>query len=268
MSEPIPLFYSRPGLHVEIYDLQTADKWASLGDTAFYLEEVKTTGGPVLELGCGTGRVTIPMLDSGLEVHGLDFSAAMLEAAKRKRDALPDEAAKRLHLHLGDMTQFELGQKFAFIFIAFRSFQILVTPEAQLQCLACVRRHLAPGGKAIINLFDPRYEFMLPGLQESTAPPREFTHPISGNRVTVETLERVNDPVSQTLRERWRFTEFGAGGEKIRQEEELIRLRWSFRYEMRHLLERSGFAIEAEYSDFHRSPPAYAKEQVWVARAA
>ena len=73
--EPVPLFYSRPGLHVEIYDLQTADKWASLGDTAFYLEEAKITGGPVLELGCGTGRVTIPMLDSGLKCMGSISSA-------------------------------------------------------------------------------------------------------------------------------------------------------------------------------------------------
>ena len=52
----------------------------------------------------------------------------------------------------------------------------------------------------------------------------------------VETLERINDPVSQTLKERWRFTETNSAGEKIRQEEELIHLRWTFRFEMRHLL--------------------------------
>ena len=66
MNEPIPPFYSRRGLHVEIYDAQTADKWGSFSqDQEFYLEEARITGGPVLELGCGTGRLTIPLVPFG-----------------------------------------------------------------------------------------------------------------------------------------------------------------------------------------------------------
>jgi len=268
MTETTPLFYSRPGLHVEIYDLQTDEKWSTLNDTAFYFEEAQAGGGPVLELGCGTGRVTLPLLETGLEIHGLDASAAMLEIAKQKRDLLSPETAKRLHLHPGDMTRFDLDTKFALILIAFRSFQILLTPQAQRSCLTCIRRHLAPNGKVIINLFDPRYDLIVPGRQEGKEAPREFVHPVSGNRVVVETLERMNDALSQTLQERWRFTETNAAREIIRQEEEFIHLRWTFRYEMRHLVESCGFAVEAEYSDFHRSPPAYAKEMVWVLKAA
>jgi hypothetical protein len=166
------------------------------------------------------------------------------------------------------MSRFDLGRKFAFIFLAFRSFQILATPEAQRQCVACVREHLAPNGRVVINLFDPRYDWLLPGRQEKLIAPREFVHPVSGNRVLVETLERINDPVLQTFEERWRFTERGPAGEIIRQEEERLRLRWTFRFEMRHLVESCGLAVEAEYSDFHRSPPAYGKEQVWVLKAA
>ena len=158
------------------------------------------------------------------------------------------------------MSRFELKERFALIFIAFRSFQILLTPEDQRRCLQCVRHHLAPNGRVIINLFDPRYDMILPGRQESLTAPREFIHPVSGNRVVVETLERVCEPVSQTFEERWRFTESDSSGAVVRSEEEFLRLRWTFRYEMRHLVERCGFVIEAEYSDFHRSPPAYAKE--------
>lgn len=266
MSVP---FYSRPSLHVEIYDTQTETGWGPQNDIAFYLEEARASGGPVLELCCGTGRLTLPLLDLGLEIHGLDLNEAMLDMAKQKRSRLSDESAARLHLHHGDVREFQLNQKFALIFIPFRSFQILATPEAQRRSLTCIRKHLRPGGKVIINLFDPRYEFMLPGKQEkSFAPPREFVHPITGNRVLVETVERVNDPLSQTFQERWRFTEFDATGAILRQEEESLCLRWTFRYEMRHLLESCGFAIEAEYSNFHRSPPAYGKEQVWIFKSA
>jgi SAM-dependent methyltransferase len=269
MNEPVPSFYSRHSLHVEIYDIQTDQGWgAPQNDAAFYLEEARITGGPVLELGCGTGRLVIPLLEIDVEIHGLDASAAMLEVAKHTRSQLPAETAKRLHLQLGDMSQFELGRKFALIFIAFRSFQILLTPEIQRRCLVCVRDHLAPQGKVIINLFDPRYDMILPGRQEGTLPPREFVHPVSNNHVIVETLERIVDPLSQTFEERWRFTETGPTGDTVRQEEEHLRLRWTFRYEMRHLVESCGFVVEAEYSDFHRSPPAYGKEQVWVLKAA
>src|SRR5258708_4131903 len=111
MNESVPNFYSRHSLHVEIYDTQTEQTWGEpKNDTAFYLEEAKASGGPVLELGCGTGRLAIPLLKTGLEVHGLDASAAMLEVAKHKRSQLSPEIAKRLHLHLGDMAKFKLEQ--------------------------------------------------------------------------------------------------------------------------------------------------------------
>jgi SAM-dependent methyltransferase len=268
MNATVPRFYSRRGLHVQFYDDQTAREWDTpQNDAPFYLEEAKAVGGPVLELGCGTGRVMIPLLSTGFDVHGLDASTAMLEVARQKREQLPAEDAKRLHLHLGDMCEFELGQQFAFIFIAFRSFQNLLTPEEQRRSLVCVRKHLAPNGKAIIDLFDPRYDLILPGRQENVCLSRDVIQ-VSGNHVLVETLERVNDPVTQTFRERWRFTETNSNGQLVLQEEEYLQLRWTFRYEMRHLVESCGFAIEFEYSDFHRSPPCYGKEQVWVLKAA
>jgi len=149
----------------------------------------------------------IPLLSTGFDVHGLDANTAMLAVASPKRKQLPAEVAKKLQLNHGDMCEFELGQQFAFIFVAFRSFQNLLTPEAQRQSLICVREHLSPDGKLIINLFDPRYDLILPGRQESVWPATKVIHPASGNNVLVETLERVNDPLTQTFQERWRFTE-------------------------------------------------------------
>jgi SAM-dependent methyltransferase len=230
----------------------------------FYVEEARATGGPLLELGCGTGRLAVPLLETGFDVHGLDASPGMLERVKEKQKQLPPEIARRLHLHEGDMASFELGQQFALVIVAFRSFQHLLNPAAQRNCLLCIRKHLAPNGTAILNLFDPRYDLIVPGRTESTR--SDIIHPESGNRVLVEVLERFNDPVVQILEERWRFTETDSNGIVVRSEEEYLTLRWSFRSEMRHLFELCGFLVENEYLDFRRSPPAYGKEQIWVLR--
>ncbi|MFY9983135.1 MAG: class I SAM-dependent methyltransferase [Chthoniobacterales bacterium] len=260
-------FYSRDGLLSQIYDQLTAAEWeASQNDVPFFLEEARLSGGPLLELGCGTGRLLIPLLSTGVQVSGLDASAVMLEAAKRKRDQLPADIAGRLHLHQGNMSEFELGQQFALILVAFRSFQLLLTPEAQRSCLICIGRHLVPKGRAIINLFDPRYDLITAGTQKSVSSPKDLIHPLSGNHILVETLERENDPLTQTFKERWRFTETDSRGALVLQEEAQLQMRWTFRYEMRHLVESCGFVVESEYSDFRRSAPQYGKEQIWVLR--
>ena len=78
MEATNPTFYSRHGLLVEVYDNQTLAEWeAAQNDTPFYLEEAKVAGGSLLELGCGTGRLLIPLLSTGFDVSGLDASAAM-----------------------------------------------------------------------------------------------------------------------------------------------------------------------------------------------
>lgn len=268
MTPSTPLFYAQKGLHVEIYDLMTAAGWCSLhSDVPFYIGEAMASPGPVLELACGTGRVSLPLAAAGLEVHGLDASPHMLEIAEQKRRKLDSDAAGRLHFHEGDMTAFDLGIEFGTVIIAFRSFQILHTTENQRRCLARIRNHLAPNGKLILNLFDPRYEFIAPGAA-GPGEPREMVHPRTGNTVKVRTLARTNDPLSQTFSETREFTEHDARGKLLRKEEELISLKWTFRHEMRLLAELCGFQVTAEYSDFQKSAPAYSREQIWILASA
>ncbi len=265
MKQSIPQFYTRPGLHVEIYDAQTKAGWQSIhDDVSFYLEEARALQGPILELACGTGRILMPLAQIGRETHGLDANSAMLEAARQKLASLSSKQAALVHLHQGSMADFDLARQFGLVLIGFRSFQAMLTPEDQRRCLTCIRKHLTADGRAILNLFDPRYDFMLPGWQESFQSPREMTNPASGHQVLVETLQRYNEPLTQTFTEKWRFTEKSDDGSILRQEEEELRLRWTFRQEMRHLAEICGLTIEHEYSDFHRSPPAYGQEQIWV----
>jgi SAM-dependent methyltransferase len=205
------------------------------------------------------------LAEAGFVVHGLDASTAMLSVARAKQQCLPASVAKRLFLTEGNMREFELAVKFGGAYSTFRSFQHLPCLEDQESCLRCIHRHMRTNGILVLNLFDPLYDLLLPeytGVISS----RLVTHPISGNTVRIEVLRRVNDPLSQCFTETWQFTELGPDDATVvRREEETLRMRWTFRYEMRHLLRLCGFRVVEEYSDFEKSPPSYGKEQVWVA---
>ena len=254
-------FYSQNSLHVAIYD-QLAREAASAhvdGDVAFYVDCAEATGGPVLEVACGTGRVAWPIADAGFEVVGLDRSPAMLAKAKAKRADHPNTTATFV---IGDMADFDLGREFTLIVIAFRSFQALLTREDQRSALASLRRHLASDGRLVIDVFDPRLEFLVPGavLENSGL----YPHPQRHTTVTFAVTDREIDPVSQTFREVWVFKETDETGHVLLEEHEILNMRWGYRYEMRNLFELAGFVVEAEYSDFERNPPVYGREQVWV----
>ncbi len=95
------------------------------GDVAFYEQLARATGGPVLELACGTGRIALPLAERGLDLTGVDASDGMLAIAERKSAALEGAARRRLTLVALDMS--ELHRRFGCIFVAFRSFQLLLT---------------------------------------------------------------------------------------------------------------------------------------------
>ena len=259
-------FYSRRSLHVEVYGLLWSQLAVVAGDVEFFLELAKSAPGPTLELGCGSGRIVMPLAEGGIEITGLDLSAPMLEIASERAERLPREAQGRVSFVEGDMSVFDLGREFGLIYIAFRSFMFMTTPEMQRACLECAYRHLVPGGTLAIDIFDPLLERLVPDYEIPMRHVGMLPHPRTFNRVGIDILSRVNDPVTQVFEETWRFTEAASDGTIIRQEEEMLRMRWTYRTEMRYLLERAGFEVLAEYSDFYKSPPAYGKEQVWVAR--
>lgn len=105
--------------------------------------------GPVLELGIGTGRVALPLLERGLSVYGIDASAAMVDKLRAK------PRGQDIHLQLGSFAEFELDRQFSLIYVVFNTFFALFTQEAQVHCFESVSRHLAPGGRFLIEAFVP-----------------------------------------------------------------------------------------------------------------
>jgi len=216
------------------------------GDVDFYRALAREGGGPVLELGCGTGRALLPIAADGFPCTGLDASRHMLDALRAK-STFPN-----LRLVNAPMQRFELpGEKFGLIFSAFRAFQHMYTVEDQLACLGCAKRHLAPGGRLAFDVFAPRLARMAIPEEPETVELR-FEH---GGESVVRHVRVSRDYVAQILTVRFRY-ERSAGGKVVGNEHAEFRMRWFWRYELEHLLARAGFEHVQIYGDFDRKPVA------------
>src|SRR3990170_3104384 len=120
-------------------------------DVAFYVEMARESGGPALEIGCGTGRILLPTARAGIDIVGLDGSELMLAICRKRLSSEPSEVKSRVQLVRGDMRRFDLGRTFSLITTPFRPFQHLITVEDQLSCLGCIHRHLVDGGRFILD---------------------------------------------------------------------------------------------------------------------
>jgi SAM-dependent methyltransferase len=261
----VPEHYQDGGPSVEFYDVREKGGPGTLleGDVEFYLAQARKTGGPVLDLACGTGRVALPLARAGFDVTGLDLARGMVKIAREKQRA---SGLRNLRVSRGNMTRFDLGRRFRLVFVAYRAFQHLLTAKEQRACLMRVRRHLFRKGRLVVHLFDPKLEFCTPAGPRLVGPRPTAYDPATRQDVGVEVTDRRIDPLTQTLSELWRWT-VTRDGTIVSTFEDELHLRWTYRYEMRYLLELTGFRVIAEYSDFKGSPPRYGAEQVWVTEA-
>ena len=132
------------------------DLWADpYDDVSFYRAKLPSPEADVLELGCGTGRVLLPMAESCRFIHGIDHSPGMLDICQRKLDDA-QIAPGRARIEQGDITALDLGRTFDLITAPFRVMQNLETDTQIAGLLDTIRRHLAPQGTAILNTFFPR----------------------------------------------------------------------------------------------------------------
>jgi SAM-dependent methyltransferase len=265
MDDVPPRLYS-DSLGTEIYDVQgplIAERSTHEGDLAFFRRLAAELGGPVLEIGCGTGRVASALALDGHEVVGVDRSTAMLRLAEERRASLPPETAARLTFVEADMTTMDLRRRFRLIVAPSRVFQFALTSDEQRAALRAFRSHLEPAGRLVLDLFDARLEYVAPG---GVFPPRtgELLHPKTGNRVAWEIIGREPDPMRQLVVSDWHAREIGPDGRVLRDDTERLTLRWSTRSEMRLLFELERLEVIADYGDFNGGPPAYGREQVWV----
>ena len=234
-------------------------------DLRFFIDAARESGGPVLELGCGTGRVLIPIARSGIDIVGIDSSLAMLDVCRRNLRDLPAEVAARVRLVQADIRDFDLEGPFALVTIPFRPFQHLLSVEDQLSCLASIRRHLADRGTLVLDVFNPLLEAIAKEPAGEEIPEAEFTAP-DGRRVSRSHRMLAHDRFAQINDIELIYDVTHPDGRRERLVH-AFRMRYFFRYEMEHLLARAGFEVRHLYAGYDRSAfgSTYPGELVFVA---
>ena len=134
------------------------DRLFGRGYVEFWLAQARIRGGPVLELGCGTGKLSIPLAEAGFSVAGLDNSPALLQFAASKNEDV--------NWIEGDMRGFDLDERFALIMLPSNNLGHLHTPEDFESCISSVKRHLLPGGAFVIDVFVPNLALLLRDAEE------------------------------------------------------------------------------------------------------
>lgn len=223
----------------ELYDQEFCDRDFEI---PFYRRQALASGGPVLELACGSGRLTFPIAAAGVEIAGVDVSPAMIEQA-RKRSA---QQAVSIDWHIQDIRQMSLGRRFQMAFIATNALQHLHDIESVLAFFECARAHLENDGVLIIDVFNPD----LTKLTRKMGNPyhhKNFTL-FDGRPISVEAdSEYLAD--TQVLHF---ILQYRHQGQLLFTKD--VRMRCFFPLELLALCRFGGFEIVARFGDYNESP--------------
>jgi SAM-dependent methyltransferase len=229
---------------VSLYDeiAHLYDPWSAsvVEDIDFYVDEARRSGGPVVELAVGTGRIAVPTAAAGIEVIGVDSSAGMLAVAREQAAA----AGVEVDLRLGDMREPPVEGTYPLVVIAFRSLLHMQTDADRRAALRAVSRLLEPGGRFVFDVFAPAPDDI------------EETHGRWLEREPGIFEQAEWDEAERTLVLRVR----GRGAEVA------LSLAWLSVAEWRILLAEEGFAVEGLYGWFDRTPWSGHEDSIWVCR--
>jgi SAM-dependent methyltransferase len=190
-------------------------------------------GGPVLELGIGTGRLALPLVARGLEVYGIDSSAAMVAKLREK------PGGDRITVSMGDFGDFDLAKRFNLVFVAFNTLFSLPDQEAQLNCFAAVSRHLLPGGRFLVEAF-------VPDLGRFDRGQRMSVMDVSLDRVLLECSR--HDAAAQTVSSQQ--VALGTGGTSLFP----VHIRYAWPAELDLMARIAGLRLEGRWDGWDRRP--------------
>jgi ubiquinone/menaquinone biosynthesis C-methylase UbiE len=218
------------------------DPWSAsvVEDVAFYVDEAVRSGGPVLELGVGTGRIAVPVAAAGVRVVGVDLSEGMLAVA-REAAAL---AGVELDLRQGDMREPPVDERFPLVMIPFRSLLHMETDDDRRTALRAAARVLGPRGRLVFDVFAP-------GADDIADTHARWLEREPGIWERADWDER-----TRTLVLRLRSAEA----------ESEMSLAWLSVAEWKELLRSEGFVVDGVYGWFDRSPWRGGEDSVWVCR--
>jgi SAM-dependent methyltransferase len=228
-KHPSTVFSEYPDYFARFYDMiyhQLRDNV----DNNFYLKKIRETEGRVLEIGVGTGRLFTDALNHGADIYGIDISPAMLKVISNK---LSSNEQKRVSLQ--NIVDFDFPRKFDLIVAPFRVFMHLTDKSDQMTALNNVCNHLTPGGVFIFDVFVPDLKALLKGIDNVTDFDKEYEPGNRIKRVVTTKPDLMSQIINITFRFEWNDKD------DFYSREWKSSLRYFFRFELEHLIERSKF---------------------------
>ena len=215
-------------------------------DLMFYSEFAARCTSPILELGCGSGRVLCHLGMAGYRVTGIDLSLPMLQIAQRRIAAEP-RLMRRCRIVEADMRSFSLRTRFRMAFCAINSFMHLTTTEDQAACVSAVHRHLVPGGLFIVDIFNPDLALLLEGSGRLMLE-RILVDP-DGPTLVTNMVSAWVDRARQINHITYLYDEVQPDN-SLKRTIAMISQRYLYRFEMEHLLQSNGFVVENVYGNY------------------
>jgi SAM-dependent methyltransferase len=209
-------------------------------DNGWFQEQISLAGGKSLEVGCGTGRLLMNALHNGADIYGIDISQSMIDILLGK---LPVEEQYRISRQ--NIINFTSDEKFNLIIAPFRVMMHIEEKEHQLAALNNVYDHLGNNGRFIFDTFIPDLNYIIRGYDNFTDYEGEYEPGRKLKRVVTTTPELISQTININFRIEW------DEGDMKKSEEWITRLRFFFRYELEHLVERSKFSSYKILGDYH-----------------
>jgi SAM-dependent methyltransferase len=230
------------------YDLLHADL---IEDVEFALALAEITGGPILELGCGTGRILLEIAKGGFEVTGLDSSEEMLAIARDKVAAEPTSVRDRVSLETQDIADFQLAERFGLAILPYNTLMHL-NPPGLAFCLGCVHRHLHRGGALLIDVDNP-IDVHDPG-QDGLLLLDRSAYDSGRDEDIILMVSSSGDVQKQTRDTLWIVDASPTGGGPLKRTIARATLHYYFAHQLNQILESARFELVAQYGDYDRRP--------------
>ncbi|MGB9244941.1 MAG: class I SAM-dependent methyltransferase [Candidatus Acidiferrales bacterium] len=222
-----------------------------LADVPFYVDLARKSGGPVLEIACGTGRVLLPIAREGIEIEGVDNSESMLTILRRNLAREPREMRERVTIREGDMRDFRLATKFPLVIIPFRPLQHMYTVQDQVAALTTAAFHMAEGGSLAFDVFFPNFEGIPANIGKEILD-LEWTVD-SGRMVRRYFRKKSYDKVQQTFGGEFVFRTY-EGDNLILEETGPLKMSYYTYQQLRALFVLTGLEVIEEYGSFSKTP--------------
>jgi len=234
------------------YDLQN-----DMEDVDFYLDVLEAQGGPVLDAGCGTGRLLMPFAQAGYESWGFDTSQEMLNVARKKAEKAGEDISERIHLSFGDMREFQLKQKFKLALFGCNTFQHLLTNEEQNQALQCMHNHLDDDGRLLLQTTNVKFH-----EHDSDVLYHRGREHHADTDQWVDSFYSYHYFQHVQIQQFTLFLDITRPDGLVSRKQVVLNLRFLFPPELERLLHANGFALEALYGDFQKGPVT--RDSPWI----